>query len=131
MRFSAYPLDQQMCKFLVRMKSLEYLKCFFKHYFHSYFLLCYASLIQIVRQTGSILYNCQFHQLVESSAWFSSYQPSSRGGKNNTVLSGWDVEKNNYTRGIITALSVSIPTSEIFVKRNCVTRKDVQRLAKP
>ena len=120
MRFSAYPLDQQMCKFLVSLVILNP-KCLTDIDTRNDFILIHISALRSINSQstadglGSILSlqlpvssNSQRAQL-----GLAPYQPSSRGGKNNT-LSGLDVEKINYTGGIITQLSFSTTTSSIL-----------------
>ena len=124
MRFSAYPLDQQMCKFLV---SLGIPKCLTDIDTRNDFLLIHillsAPFIHKVQQTGARL-NPSFTTaslIQRAQLGLASYQPSSRGGKNNT-LSSLDVKKINYTGGIIIQLSFSNTKSSIDNKRNNVSR---------
>ena len=115
MRFSAYPLDQQMCKFLV---SLGIPKCLTDIDTCNDFLLIHIfALRSIYSQStadGARL-NPSFTTaslIQRAQLGLASYQPSSRGGKNNT-LSSLDVKKINYTGGIIIQLSFSTTKSSI------------------
>ena len=91
MRFSAYPLDQQMCKFLVSLVVIS--KCLTDIDTRNDFHLIHISALRSInsQSTADGLGSILSLQLPVSSNFqraqlgLAPYQPSSRGGMSNTL----------------------------------------------